>query len=271
MGDNWPGFHTRESIATNDCYASFKYTHQFVTNYDFDEFILPRRFTPTQNLPAIANQLSCPIQDSAQSGNFTAVLAERYSLYDYVTDLIKRQTKKIAWLNFEHMLFFDQIPNEFFVQLDTALNSKSDKFLKLNYSNMIMQFKYEPSKDSQLAKSVLGANKAIKCLNSSSSSKNKLIDPKFNRIYTIWCSARRGKSVFNTDYVDFVNQHFGEQVTDKDAVEVRLPVDEGFVNHYRVPIDDQFFGLTWPFTQHFRVDLESFGFINSLLKDGVFD
>jgi hypothetical protein len=30
-----------EKITTNDCFINFKYTHEYVTNYDFDELILP--------------------------------------------------------------------------------------------------------------------------------------------------------------------------------------------------------------------------------------
>lgn len=288
MGDNWPGFHTRESIATNDCYASFKYTHKLVTNYDFDEFILPRKLTPTRNLARIVGKLdTCTLNSTAfnqevESNDHTEVpdlantnLDGNYSLYDHVMELMKRHTKdkvkKIAWLHFEHMLFYDHVADNFFTQLRDAVNStKNELDIRLNYSNMINTLTYDQKRDSSLARALINLNETIECFNSSLLAKNEKLDQKFNRVYGVWSNARRGKSVFNTDYVEFVNQHFGEQVSERDAVEVRLPLDEGFVNHYREPIDAQFFGLRVPFAEHFRADLESYNFIATLSREQAF-
>lgn len=55
FGDHFQAFNTQESVATNDCYASFKYDYEFVTNYDFDELILPRKYVPTNNLDYMHN------------------------------------------------------------------------------------------------------------------------------------------------------------------------------------------------------------------------
>lgn len=281
MGSNWAGFHTRELIATNECLASFKHTHKYVTNYDFDEFIFPRKFVPTRNLDEIARYISSCPKNSQPENNLTSVKTlnistTRYSLYEYVTDLMtkyaeRRGTKKIAWFHFEHMLFFDRVPNEFIANLERvySMNATFPLFLRFKYDKFMLQLRYESERDSDLARSVLDTQRDIQCINSSqeTTARQFVLHDKFNRVYGIWRDIRSGKSVFNTDYVELVNQHYGERKNDQEAIDIKVPLDEGFASHYRESIDGQFFGFTKPFSDYFRVDIEAFAFLYSIFKD----
>lgn len=246
-----------ENVATNDCYASFKYTHEFVTNYDFDELIFPRRIIPTRNISNISQQLSCPTTTKSI-----------YSLYNYITDLIRQvddnNSKKISFLSFEHMLFFDHIPESFLTQLDNAIRGDETKLLKFVYkesSELNGTFEFNSDLDMDYAKMVMKSKSMVKCLNKTISN----LALKFNRVEAIWLNRRKGKSVFNTKYVELINQHYAQQINE-DAIKLNVPVDLGFVNHYREKINSPFFRFKYQFNEHFKVDIESYYFLASIFS-----
>lgn len=100
-------FNIHEKVCTNDCLLNFKWTHEFTTNYDFDEFIFPRKvetndFTSSNSL---LEKISC---DSTP---------EKYSLYDYAVDLTRKSSTPVAVLRFKHVMFFHNDHANFFKKL----------------------------------------------------------------------------------------------------------------------------------------------------------
>lgn len=266
MGDHWKGFHTRELVATNDCFASFKYTHELVTNYDFDEFILPRKLAPTRDLARILSDIT------STSRQHNPIDIDSYNLYEYLVGLIKANTSsKIGWLSFEHMLFFNNLPANFLPNLKHLVEWTNQMKNEINATTMF-KFEYEDKKeanfefkverDVRFARSVLDSREAIEMLNQSLAHDKLAV--KFDRVDGIWCNQRLGKAVFVTDYVEFVSQHRAEMMNEREAVELKVPVDVGFVNHYREPINPQSLKFDYAFSQHYRVDLEAYWFLARL-------
>lgn len=165
MGNHWKGFHTRELIATNDCFASFKYTHEFVTNYDFDEFILPRKLVPTSNLADISRRYYS--SSSSSCSNKSRGITYKYNLYEFVHNLVKKageNNSKIAWLSFEHVMFFHTLPANFLPNLKQAAEQDNDTsmLVKFEYENSQDGiFEFEPERDARLAWSVLNSSSVI--------------------------------------------------------------------------------------------------------------
>lgn len=267
LGKHWPAQHTLELVATNDCLASFKYEYEFVTNYDFDEFILPRRHLPTRDLNYTKN-LTCKsfITDShkiqANNTNTQAKFEKIISLYEFVTDLIKElksanSSRKIAALHFKHMLMFDNIPNEFLVDLfNTSLLNTSRRVL-FDYNKMRFYFYIDPPYDAVPRSWFNETRQLAECLTNFTQTNTNGLSNKWNRVYGIWLDVRRGKSIYNTDYVDLINQHEVQHLNDPSAEVIDLPLDKGFVSHFREPIDGQFFlGQIYSFNNYFRADFE---------------
>lgn len=264
MGDHWPGHHAQESVCTNDCFASFKYTHEFVTNYDFDEFILPRKFLPTHNL-TFAQDLKC----TPPPNKLTAPNQQSdYNLYDYITQFISQNqtNSKVAALHFEHMLLLDFMPEPFMKDLSNVQNQNQTRTIAFNYNNMRINFNVDPLKDSNMITSMKNLSRLIECLDTFINISK--INHKWNRLHGIWMDVRKGKSVFNTNYTEFVTQHLAFQINDKSANSIDVPIDYGFVSHFREPIDIQFFlGQTYAFNKHYRLDIEYYYFLASFFQN----
>lgn len=263
MGDHWPGHHAQESVCTNDCFASFKYTHEFVTNYDFDEFILPRKFLPTHNLTFAQEDLKC-----TPPPNKLAVPNESdYNLYNYITQFISQtNSSKVASLHFEHMLLLEFMPDSFIKDLYSVSNQT--RTIAFNYNNMRINFNIDPLKDSNMINSMRNQNlsRLIECLDTFINISK--INYKWNRLHGIWMDVRRGKSVFNTNYTEFITQHSAFQINDKSASSIDVPIDYGFVSHFREPIDIQFFlGQTYAFNKHYRLDIEYYYFMAAFFQN----
>lgn len=259
LGDHWPSFHAQELACTNDCLASFKYTHEFVTNYDFDELIIPRKFVPTQDLSYVDRGLIKCSKDAATLNH------EEYNLYRYVRKLIEKAsntTKKVASLHFEHMLLFDRMPDEFISDLLNPKRLNQSRTIKFSYNNMYINFDVNAKTDAPMISWMSNLTGLIKCFNDSI--KNFNIDERWNRVHGIWMDVRKGKSVFNTDFTEYVTQHLALQIVDREAKSIDVPLADGFVSHFREPIDIQFFlGQTYSFYRHYRLDMEYINFINS--------
>lgn len=263
MGNHWPGQHTQESVCTNDCFASFKYTHEFVTNYDFDEFILPRKFLPTLDLTFAYRNLAC------KSSQLAALNQNDYNLYKYITETIGQATnsinKKVAAFHFEHMLLIDKMPDSFLKDLSAQHDNKARQ-LTFDYNNMRISFIVDPLKDSSMIYSMDNLSQLIECLNSFINVTK--VDLNWNRLHGIWMDGRKGKSVFNTNYTEYITQHLAFQTNDKNAALIDVPVDFGFVSHFRQPIDNQFFfDQTYHFYQHYRLDIELYYFLAAFFQD----
>lgn len=268
LGEHWPALHTFELVATNDCLTSFKYEFEFVTNFDFDEFILPRRHLPTHDISYVDEEnanLTCESLSNSQSK-----ATSPYTLYNYVRDLIAEDAKNsssnrtIASLHFKHMLMFSRLPAQFVSDLLNVSLLNEKRTVMFDYFSMRIYFIVDPAYDSSLRAAFNRTRQLGECMSG-------LIDKRhldgtnitinWNRLYGIWMNLRCGKSVFNTDYVDLINQHELQHSSDPNAQVLDVPIDLGYVSHFRESIDIQFFlGQTYSFSSNFRIDFEYYLF-----------
>lgn len=135
--------------------------------------------------------------------------------------------------------------------------------------NMRFYFITSYEYDHNMTKWISDSNELISCLNKTIQQGKSKINANWNRVYGVWMDMRKGKSIFNTKYVDFIQQHSAVEFTNK-AVQFDIPVNIGFVNHFREEIDLQFFlGQTYSFYNHFRIDLEYYYFLAAFSKQTI--
>jgi len=247
----WNTFHTHEMTATNDCFTNFKYEYEFVTNYDFDELIFPRKH-PTYDVHA-ANR-TCEEKSSSPT-------PIKYSIYDFATrmfEIHKDLKQPVGAIHLEHMLFVDTVSNRFLNQLSKEFdNNETSRLVEFPYETKRLNLKvlakeFDP-------KYVYQSRLLIKCLNKSMGDEDNL--RKWNRVYALWISVRHGKSIYNTNLSEFVNQHYAEMLS-PGAKWIRIPLDQGFSSHFRDPVDNNFFlGQNYSLRDHFRIDLEYYHFL----------
>lgn len=256
----WTTFHTHEMTATNDCFTNFKYQYEFVTNYDFDELLVPRQELVNRlDRPRDIDKLKCdksPTSMMRQANN---------SLYEYAVRLFSivgrdDDNKPIGALHFQHVLMIDKVSDKFLLEMTQKFSENltiSSKLVEFAYENKSLNFAVARSEhDSRAMNKSL---ELIRCLNASMG--NEMTLRKWNRVFGIWLSVRHGKSIYNTNLTEFVNQHYGELFS-QNAKWVNVPLDQGFSSHFRDPIDNNFFlGQTYSLSQHFRVDLEYYRFL----------
>lgn len=276
LGEHWPALHTFELVATNDCLMSFKYEFEYVTNYDFDEFILPRLHLPTSELSYLDEQNANLTCESLSKQTEPTQAAAPYTLYNYVRDLIAEDAKnsssnpKIASLHFKHMLMFPRLPDQFVNDLLNVSLLNEKRTVMFDYFNMRVYFNVDPAYDSPLRAAFNRTRQLGECM-SELIDKRRLdgnnITVNWNRLYGIWMNLRCGKSVFNTDYVDLINQHELQHSSEPSARVIDVPIEHGYVSHFRETIDIQFFlGQTYSFSSNFRVDFEYYRFAMRVWK-----
>lgn len=105
---------SHEQVCTNACMTHFKYGYEFMTNYDFDEILFPRKFKT--NDYTIKSDSCRPDKKQLQ-----------YDIYQYATELVKTYGTNIGSFQFEHVLFFDGIDENFLKKVSFSI------FFNLNY------------------------------------------------------------------------------------------------------------------------------------------
>ena len=81
-----------EQFQSNDCLLKFKYDYEFVSNYDIDEVIFPRRFDWPRLMEQHLNNESC---EQNINKFITKFEASSYNIYDFVTDLSNTYSFKV--------------------------------------------------------------------------------------------------------------------------------------------------------------------------------
>jgi hypothetical protein len=241
-----------ERINTNDCFFNYKYEYEYVSNYDFDEIILPRNMNNMEKLTC-NNSLS-----TFQNIN--------YNIYDYVDKLFSSYGKFItSCLSFENVIFF---PNNH--HLDVFLedlknnqkypNSISYKWNGLNHKTI--NYLMNSNDDLKYSKNLFYNSYLYKCLqNHYQNLFKELIEDNWNNAIASVVNSRSGKSIFNTDNTEAVNQHFSSN--SRYSIIRKVPLNLGFTGHFREDIsgfiDNQIYPINF-----FIVDIEYYLFLISL-------
>jgi hypothetical protein len=242
-----------ERINTNDCYTHFQHDYEYVTNYDVDELIMPR----THKTRDTTIRVECN-----QSFSNYSVQIKQIRLYDYVHMLFQKYTKSsTASLFFEHVLFISNLSVTIEPENGNILVKTNDGF-----GEEIVQL--TPGSD----KAHFEQFRAFSILDKSVCLAGKLNvgipQNNLKRLYGAMVSNReRGKSVYNTDLVDSMNQHF--LVNKKKWLgitgRVDVPSNLGFVSHFRVNTHELFERKSIA-SDDFFIDYEYFRFISKLWK-----
>ncbi len=149
-----------ERLVMNDCLYHAKYTHEWLINYDIDDFIFPRSITFDGNFSqkVLLNQHdpeNCTVKNSK--------MPEKYSLYDFVQGLKARFGPRNAYFQFEHYLVVAK-PEVFFESLENEISNSNAKYVnELTYLN----YKWEKNRfdEDNYARSLFDLKNLVKCLN----------------------------------------------------------------------------------------------------------
>lgn len=255
-----------ERINTNDCFLNYKYQYEYVTNYDFDEIIFPRKFDVYET-SSVENAFKNCNQSIIEK---SSAINKTYNIYEYANRLFNYYGKnRLTSITFQNSifiksninieLFFNQLFNnkeKFFIflakkfELKISQNS-SINFLMKNYHD------YEYSKD------VYKLYNYAKCLKVNSI---KNFEKNFNLFISIVMNSngREGKSIFNTDNTESINQHYA---SNKKFLTYRyiLPVNRGFTSHFREKYDSFFNHQSIPIN-YLLIDIEYYLFLLSYFK-----
>jgi hypothetical protein len=129
-------YNSQERINDNDCFINFRYTHEYVTNYDVDELIIPRIYETAKQ------QINCEERRRTTSNS------SRLSLYDFAKiNFQHTDESKTAALLFNHVVFvpydflsFENGSNgEISVLISTTTAESASRYLKINVESNLKE------------------------------------------------------------------------------------------------------------------------------------
>lgn len=245
---------SHEKICTNDCLLNFKHEYEFTTNYDFDEFIFPRKFNTDSPKPFVSNGPSSCL-------NSMAKFDFNYSMYEYATSLMQEYGNKIANFHFENVVFLTIPESIEFVEKLVSL--PSDTVYLTDASGARLGVRVSKSQIRKIYE-LLDVEDTIQCLNKTIRANTKL-DSIWNVPFALMINNRWGKSLYNTNLTITFNQHHTDN-RERGARELKVPLDRGFVSHFREHFRGFLTDQTYSF-YNFRLDLEYYQFLAHLSKN----
>jgi len=242
-------YNSHERMCSNHCLMNLKYEYEFITNYDFDEFIFPRIFKPNDLKPFKFS--TC---DEIRNEN-------DYDIYKYSTRLKKYFGPFVACYQFEHVLFLQNY--EPFIQNIFKLN-EIKKSLKIPYEleNRYLYYTMRP-RHAKMISTIFDFQPLVRCLNQSITH-NKNFSQMWNKIYASVMNMREGKSIFNSDLTESVHQHSASNTIGFSYCRT-VPLEFGYVSHMRDLITGFFINQVYDF-DFFIFDLEYYYFLFNLTK-----
>jgi hypothetical protein len=218
-----------EKINTNDCYLNYKYEYEYVSNYDFDEFIFPRLDQTKSQSQLLFNKSNC-----SDMLNYSIPKYDLYSYAKYLHDLLGGS--RVAYLRFDNR--FSLIQSRSFLNNILKFSSleNSIEYLKNDVS---VRFKIKNS-DKEFIENLKKSITLIDCLNGTTKNRINLnVDfykSKWNNAYSFRTFDRDGKSIYATDYTQTINVHAADNMNSGKNY-VHVPLNYGFVSHFRVDFD----------------------------------
>ena len=240
-----------ERINTNDCFYNFKYEYEYVTNYDFDEIILPRNIKSYK-------ELKC-------DNSILEVKNHNYNIYDFADKLFNSYGKFItSSISFENVVFLPNNINfeNFIVRLDENNNYPTSISFQGN-ANKSLIYKINSYSQFTYSKSLVENSKLYKCLKYRYKGvlNYSEIDDRFINGIASMINTREGKSIFNTDNTNGLNQHYDSNK--RLSIRRKVPLDIGYTCHFRDVIDGFINNQIYPI-DYFLVDIEYILFLINL-------
>lgn len=236
-----------ELVCTNDCVTNLKYSYEFITNFDLDEFIFPRFHNTTDYS---SNEFDCKRK-----------AMKNYNIYEYASNLLNLYGSNVSAFHFEHVLFLDHMDEHFLQKIFSYQTTNRTKFRKetFAYKNLASMNIVIQNKDMSLIQFIRDKKDLIDCLNRTIHGEGKL-ETFWNRVYGIHMNNRLGKSIFISNRTELVNQHIPIRAN-VIRRHLNVPLSLGFSSHFREDISG--FMLTFdqiPF-QLFYFDMEFYEFL----------
>lgn len=242
-----------EKICTNDCLMNFQYQYEFATNYDFDEFIFPRKFR-TDDFGLFKSAATC--NQSMSSFKFD------YSIYNYARDLVNEHGSDVSFFLFENVVFLTIPESLNFIDNFINLPSQNIQLAAASGEKLILRV---TKSDFDKISEIIELQDMIKCFNATIVNSGKF-ESIWNVPFALLINNRWGKSLFNTNLTVTYHQHGAD--LERGTRKVRLPIEKGFVNHFREHFGGFLENQVYSF-YHFRLDLEYYQFLahlNSILN-----
>jgi hypothetical protein len=241
-------FGVHEKMCANACFQNYKHIYKYLTNYDMDEFIFPRRFDKNHFHELSERELDAAETQCVSSNKSNYINGGLIS--NYIQRLVQFYGTRVAYFHFENYLTLNEHEN----LMDKIANSvlltfNGGRTLYLDYENIEkrtnLRFRIRNdsswwsilrngSEDMTYFQSFKYLNNRIKRLDSLYfSNETCVLDAKWRNVLMSFVSARRpGKSIFNTDLVHSINPHNSMRIK-PDSVRVHVPIDLGYVSHFR--------------------------------------
>lgn len=237
---------SHEKICLNDCLTNFKYQYEFMTNYDFDEFIFPRKFKTTDYVRFDNKTDKC---ESVKSNKYD------YNIYDYAKRLVDKYGANAAIFDFQHVLFMENFNKNFLKNL-----FENEKTVEYQHKDKRLTFIVDDlSRD--LIETMKKQQGLVDCLNKSILERD-LFDYRWNSPYGINFNFRLGKSLFVSELTELYNQHNADLLKEN-GLHVSIPRDQGYCNHYREDYDWFFDYASNYHSDQIHFDLEFYQFLSS--------
>ena len=262
-----------ESIILNECMLNSKFAYRFLTNFNINEFVIPRfHKTFYHELVAEANIKKPNENCTKYFDEYKLVLkAQSYkcNIENYLEQLIKLYGQNIALFTFGKALFLPQF-NSIFEDALSNFSSKTEYSFK-------QKLKAKISNDNTLAtylNSTLKAAKVVsRCLTQEYLAKNKskTFHPNSRYLNSI-CHFNRinlKSVIFKTEHVDYIdidieNQHLITEGQRTQEIIPRHGFISQFVDYHQykfTTIEENLFVDSF---QNWVVDLEYFYFLKSM-------
>jgi hypothetical protein len=242
--------HLHEKLCTNTCYMNIKNEYEFVSNFDFDEFVFPR-FKKTSDYSSF-NSLNCTNLDGKREN-------QSYSIYDYALRLKAQLGQNVAGFQFEHVVFVKE--SQRFIEKLRRFNN-TESVLRFEMGNKYVDYSISNNGASVIS-SIKKFHDLVDCLNKSITM-NGVYSEKWNIPYASVMNMRLGKTLYDTKFTYSISQHI---VTATDMFScIKVPIQYGYVSHFRDIVKGFFENQNYPIN-FFQFDLEYLLFLYSLKHD----
>jgi hypothetical protein len=258
-----PGtWNMHEVITSNDCYINFRYLYEFVTNFDFDELIIPHR-------SRMGDKQTYYHKMDANNVSMCHAEPVKFDIYNYSSHLFQRYSaNNVGAILLSHVVmvpFVDDL-NQFFITLDLYLKNHSsigfNESISVQYRSIELFIRNE--EDVDYARDLIRLYSLVKYLNDEYIGKSSEVSHNFNRAVAIHMPIRLGKAIFNTDFCEVLNVHGPDfnrgnttEVNNMDLLHFREDVDSFTNQYYQLSIKSIF------------VDMEYYHFILRKLTNFV--
>jgi hypothetical protein len=256
-------------INSNDCLLSLKETYEFVSYFDFDEIIYPRRMSLDNFARENEAALHCP------ELNGICNYENQQNIYDYLQNLISLRfpypIDKLSYIYFTNGMFMPlnyyvktfvnelvkiSNQNEVIFSASTVLEKKIYFLLQHGHTFNITK------DDNGYIRRFIGLFEKLECLyNRYNTEIDPLLDDTFKRFVFLATGRKHhmGKSVHYTPNVDSIFTHYATKTRDYTVSLEVEPVD-GILSHFR----SDFYYLARDLTsgiENFKIDFEYYNWL----------